>query len=423
MLGQKATGNWSAFEVGLLVARQNGKGEILLARELFGLYLGDERLIMHSAHEFKTAAEAFLRIKAVIDGAPHLSKLVAKIRTSHGDEGIELVSGSRLRFVARSRSSGRGFTGDTILLDEAQQLPRSAVGALLPTLSARPNPQVIYAGTVPGPENDAEHFTSVRDRGRKGVDPGLAWLEWSAGEVMDDLWDRDLWAASNPALGFRITDETIERECNAMGVDDVKRERFSVWGDDLSKSIIPAHDWTSCRSKLTDKPTDWIADPVTLGVDLTPDRRWGSIVAAGACTEGGIGLDVVDHQEGPDWIVPRLVGIWGKHKPKALMIDPRSAAGSFIRELEQAGIEVTKCDTADLVKATGGMFDDIVGHRVRHVAQPELDAAVVGATKRIVGDSWLWDRRAGTVVAPLVAATLARWGHLEVEEPPARIMF
>jgi hypothetical protein len=41
---------------------------------------------------------------------------------------------------------------------------------VLPTLSARPNPQVCYFGTVPTPENDAEHWTSVRDRGRAGND-------------------------------------------------------------------------------------------------------------------------------------------------------------------------------------------------------------------------------------------------------------
>src|SRR3954467_11750979 len=50
-VGEREDGRWSAFEVGLLVPRQNGKGSILEARELAGLFLFGEQLIIHSAHE------------------------------------------------------------------------------------------------------------------------------------------------------------------------------------------------------------------------------------------------------------------------------------------------------------------------------------------------------------------------------------
>ena len=49
-LGERADGRWAAFEVGLVVSRQNGKGSILEARELAGLFLFGGRLILHSAH-------------------------------------------------------------------------------------------------------------------------------------------------------------------------------------------------------------------------------------------------------------------------------------------------------------------------------------------------------------------------------------
>ena len=52
-LGEDRDGRWAAFEVGLVVPRQNGKGSILEARELAGLFLFGEQLILHSAHEFK----------------------------------------------------------------------------------------------------------------------------------------------------------------------------------------------------------------------------------------------------------------------------------------------------------------------------------------------------------------------------------
>src|SRR5262245_23737747 len=62
-LRERADGNWSAFEVAVNVPRQNGKGGIIEARELAGLFLLKERLIIHSAHEFKTSRVAFQRIQ------------------------------------------------------------------------------------------------------------------------------------------------------------------------------------------------------------------------------------------------------------------------------------------------------------------------------------------------------------------------
>src|SRR5215510_728706 len=67
-LSRREDRKWSAFEVALIVSRQNGKGAILEALELAALFLDDFDcdLILHSAHEFKTAAEAFMRIQSLI---------------------------------------------------------------------------------------------------------------------------------------------------------------------------------------------------------------------------------------------------------------------------------------------------------------------------------------------------------------------
>src|SRR3712207_4972699 len=65
-LGERADGRWAAFEVGVEVPRQNGKGGILEARELAGLFLLGERLIIHSAHEFATASEALERMESIL---------------------------------------------------------------------------------------------------------------------------------------------------------------------------------------------------------------------------------------------------------------------------------------------------------------------------------------------------------------------
>ncbi len=243
-------GKWAAFEVALIVARQNGKGTVLEALELAALFLfPDVRLILHSAHEFKTAAEAFLRVRALIEDNPDFDSQVSRIRTAAGAEAVELKDGKRLRFVARSSGSGRGFTSDLVILDEAYKLGDQEMAALLPTLSARPDPQVWYTSTAG--DQDSIQLGRVRARGVAGGDRSLAFLEWSA-EDTDDPAAHATWARANPGLGIRIAPDYIEREMAALGPDAFARERLSIgdWpvGDAGQWSTISADAWGACAT-------------------------------------------------------------------------------------------------------------------------------------------------------------------------------
>ena len=71
-LAEAAGGNWLAFEVAELLSRQNGKGGVLEAVALGGLFLFGDRLIGWNAHEFKTCREGFLRVRALIDNTDEL---------------------------------------------------------------------------------------------------------------------------------------------------------------------------------------------------------------------------------------------------------------------------------------------------------------------------------------------------------------
>lgn len=66
MLAFRADGKFSAMEVAAVIPRQNGKGACLEARALAGLFLLDERLILFTAHQFKTAREHFRRIVGLV---------------------------------------------------------------------------------------------------------------------------------------------------------------------------------------------------------------------------------------------------------------------------------------------------------------------------------------------------------------------
>jgi hypothetical protein len=397
-LGERADGKWAAFEVGLIVGRQNGKGAILEARELAGLFLFGEQLILHSAHEFKTAVEAFRRVLSLVQNTPDLEKLVKQVRTSHGDEGIELKTGARLRFIARSTGSGRGFSGDVVILDEAYNLPPEAMGALLPTLSARPNPQIWYTSSA-GTES-SEVLARLKERGTEGSGR-LAYFEWSA-ESKAGLDDQDAWAASNPGLGIRIMPEFVEAERAALPEVEFARERLGIWADSRRDAAIDAVLWGGLKDVECTART-----PVAYAVEINAERTKSSIMAAIQRPDGLVQVESIDYRPGTAWLVDRLVALNADWQPIGIALNPAAAAGSLIPGLQAAGIEPILISGREEAQACGAFFDAIVGKQVRHGNQPALNIAVEQATKRPVGDSWVWHRRTATDIGPLNGATSA----------------
>lgn len=421
-LGERADGTWSAFEVAMLVSRQNGKGGVLEGRALAGLLLFGEKLIMWTAHELKTAMEAFRRVEDLFLNSDDLRRRVKKVSHANGDEGIELRNGARLRFVARSKGSGRGFSGDLVVLDEAYALTAEQIEALMPTLSARPNPQIWYASSPPLDAESGAQLMSVRRRALAGAQR-LAYFDWGAeGELEDlsgvNLDDRRLWAATNPAFGIRVSEEFIAMERAAMSPAGFARERLGIWprDDEGSSAAIDPAMWAALAG-----PEPTRRDRVAFAIDVTPDRGHAAIAAYVQVDEFGGNLAVVDHREGTDWIVGRLVELRDQWRPVAVALDAKGPAGSLLVSLEKAGFsnpggkeprygDLAVSSASDLAAACGQLVDAVKQGRIHHQGQPELTLAVSGARTRPLGDAWAWARRTATQdISPLVAATLAQW--------------
>lgn len=394
---------WAALEVGIIVGRQNGKGTILEARELAGLYLDwlPERLILHSAHEFKTAREAFLRITSLIDGSDELRSRVKQIRTSHGEEGIQLQNGRRLQFVARSTSSGRGFTGDVVVLDEAFALTDEMIGAMFPTISARTvlgNPQIWYTSSAGGPLSWT--LGRVRQRGHDAANGGeqgrLCYLEWSS-EADADLDDERAWAAANPGLGIRISIDAIRIEREAMSDETFARERMGIWPESGDIAAISAVDWeAACHADVQAQRKG-----AEFGVDIVPDQSAASIAAFG----GEIG-ELVEHRPGTGWLLDRLVELHSKYKGP-VVIDGGGPAAFLIPALESRRVKIRKLSAAEVYSACGRIYEAIADSKLIVRANVELDEAVQLLRKKSVsGDRFSWRRDVGDVSA-MFALTLA----------------
>ena len=219
-------GRWSAFECAVIVPRQNGKSVGLLIRALAGALLFGERLVIVSAHEWRTVVELF---RAAVDLVTHspLRRQVRSVRRAGGEEAIEFTNGARIRFLNRSRESARGFSIDCVIMDEAHTVTAEQMQALLPTLSSRPDPQIIYAAHGPAPS--AWHLSRMRQRVLTGDTARLAWLEWSA-DPDGDTEDVSAWLAANPAVGepfCGLTRARMGEERLSLGFEGFRAERLA----------------------------------------------------------------------------------------------------------------------------------------------------------------------------------------------------
>lgn len=415
---ERPDGRWAAKEVGVEVARQNGKGELLEARALLGLFLLDERLLVHSAHEFATASEALDRMDDRIDRNPQLKRLCKPTKRSHGEEGIYRRDGAKLRYRTRTKRGGRGFTADWLGLDEAMFIAESFHGSLMPTVSAVPNPQIWYTGSAVDREimEDGVVFARVRARALKGDDDRLAYFGWGApfdrpSDVpVEAAVDPSMWALGNPALAVRIDPEHVALEQRSMDPRTFAVERMGVgdWPsvDGVVEAVLSLDAWRACLD-----PTSAPVGPVCLAFDVTPDRSAAAICAAGRREDERWHVEVVDHARGTGWVVDRLEALVDRHAPVAVVCDGAGPAASLLSALANAGVDVETVTAQEHGRAFGSFVDAVGDGDIRHLGSPEMTAAIRGAAKRPLGDAWAWSRKKSSVdISPLVASTLARWG-------------
>jgi hypothetical protein len=159
-----------------------------------------------------------------------------------------------------------------------------------------------------------------------------------------------------------------------------------------------------------------VSGEVAFAAEISEDRKHAAVVAAGREKDGPrVVVDLVwyDHPRGA---AARLSELGEKHDPVAVVVDPRSQAGTLLRQLADAGVFVTEPGTADVAVAHGEFLDLVNDGRLAHLDQPPLTAAVRAAQQRPLAGAQAWERRIQVDQSPLVAATLAVWAFLRWEE-------
>jgi len=454
MCSLRDDGRWACFEYAEMCARQNGKTALFMARALAGLFLFDERLVLWSAHEYRTAMRSFkdlVNLLAVLGepagpNAYDVQGIPVKVVNTNGEESISrLDTGQEIKLVARSKGAGRGFSTDCMIVDEAFAYEDVHQDALLPTLTARPNPQIVYASSPPLTGRTGGPLYALRRRAEAAVAGGrdagaLGWRDWGVADVLDDvlmlppteraalLDDRARWQAANPALGRgRVSLESIARLRESMSDAGFGREVLGMWPAPSSSTsgwTVIAEDVWRGRGGAAERPSG----PVAFAIDAAwPDGATAAVSVAGHHGPEVL-AQVVAHYPGTGWVIPRVVEMASRHRPLAVVLDRRSPAGHLHDELADrlaaVGVPVLTPQVQDVAAASGALRAAVAGDApfLRHYDQPELDEAVAAAERRPLGDAWAWARRGEVDISPLTSVTLAVWALLRAApEPPAPV--
>jgi hypothetical protein len=416
-MGERADGKWAATRVGDFGPRQGtGKNDKIAARELWGLLIGDEQLIIHTAHEFPTANEAFLRLASVFESWDELGRLVARIRYGNGTQGIDLRSGQRILYKARTGGSGRGFAkASLVVYDEAQHLTREHVAASGPTKLSNPNGQTWYAGS--GGFETSVVAWAMRRQAILGTGGRLAYTEMTgetitvAGGVITttrpDPSDLDAWYRSMAGLGRWVTEESMRALYDELGADLFARECLCVWDPEPGEdgSIIPTSIWAA----LADTDSK-IVTHRKIALDVSHDRQFASFGAAGRREDGLLHVEAFDRRPGTGWVLERAAELAHRWRVP-IRIERTSPAGAFIDQLSELGVAVEEVSAADHAQAVGQFIDAALNDGLRHLGETHLSTALRNAVVRPSGDAQMWGRRLSKAdISALVAVTVALGG-------------
>lgn len=409
--------------VGMSIPRQVGKTYFVLAMLVCLCILFPGLQVVWTAHHLRTSTKTFTTLRGICrrkQVAPH----VLSLRSGNGEQQAEFRNGSMIMFGARSMGFGRGFDEiDIEVFDEAQILDTKALEDMIAATNQARHEHgalLFFMGTPPRPTDPSGAFTARRTEALAGDKEDAIWLEIGA-DPASSPDDRSQWPRMNPSYPTRTPVQSMLRlRKNLKDDDSWNREGRGIW-DPRGEGIIPPVVWGASAD-----PTSTAGEVKHFGLDVSPERSWASLGVASTRADGRTHVEltsrdgVVDHRQGVDWVVPRLVALAARWDEFVINILDGSAAMSLIPRIEQAGVEVNVISASEVAPACGLFYDEVVADRVRHLAQLDLTVAFDGAARLNVGDgSWkLGRRKSSTDITPAYSVIAAVWALHEfvVEE-------
>lgn len=415
---ERVDGNYWYRTIGVAVGRQSGKSTLVATRIAYELLLPKHH-VAYTAQDRNMAKLKWQEHVNSLERCPGIAKQIHRISYINGSERVFMKNGSTYGIVTPNDKGARGMSLNLMVIDEALMHPLSLIASLQPTLATRKDGQlwILSNAGIPGKSELLQHYRNIAHGNIDDKSTRLAWFEWCPSNDKFDYMDESVWAESIPSLyePNGVLMEAVKEAALTNSPEIFTKEWLNVWPALEAVAVIDVELWDSlARTDVT------IGDEMVLGVDISRERD-RSAIAVSAYVKSLTPVEIIESKDGANWVLPRLIEI-ARQWQAPVVIDTGSPAASMIGELENAGVRIIAIGLRDYARACGSFYDAVQSRSICHLDDPNLRQAIVGSTKRALGDSWAWSRNSTNNITPLVAATLARYGVVNepVEMPVAR---
>jgi phage terminase large subunit-like protein len=338
-----------------------------------------------------------------------------RFRLSNGEETARWdATGGFIRAFPPTPDSLHGKQSDLVALDEVwsfdMERGNAITQAVVPTQATRGGRAQLWVVSTAGTAS-SDWMRGYVDRGRASLDDPdskLAYFEWSAPDDSPHD-DPETWARFHPAYGHTISDDTFRTALEQMGEDQFRRGFLNQWP---AAATSWRQAWAGLRTGIPIPPDA----PVFIAADAPPQLKSATVAAAGIHPDGSIGVEVIDHRGGVEWVLPRLVEIQRRHR-SPILIARQGPLGYLIEELQRAGVNVIPVNQTEYSDAVARFQTLVVAGNVIHPNDELLNIAVAGVQETRT-ERPTWRRKdAALDISPLVAGSLAAW---QAANPPVK---
>ena len=416
-------GKWAKSNIGVLVARQNGKTALMRQIFLAHLYVFGSKQIIAMAQTRQLALDTFKQTVDLAESLDWTRKRIKRVSRTNGQEELEVychhypkscdTKCQRIRkysIRAATSEGSRGSTANLLYVDELREISEEAWQAAVPL--TRTTGGQTWTTSNAGSEASTV-LNSLRTRALMNQSPRMGWYEWSAAEG-SQVNPPDIKAIqqANPALGHLIDLESILDSAKFDTKEAFMTESLCMWVSSMT-SPWNMDKWNEGEQQIT------MQDGLLtyMGLDLTFNRDRAFLVSVQLQEDNQLAVFVHEwHKDGginDVALAGEIAELARRFNPRILAYDPNTA-GFIQPHLARAQVNAiaTPWSSAGFAIACDQTLNAMNSGRIIHAGQDVMYEHLVACARRPAGDGgWRIARRAATNPISAAVALVMAVGH------------
>ena len=376
-----------------LISRQNGKTVLSEVIASFFLNILCVDSIFGTSLSLDKAEEVWEAVVQDQESIPELSAELQRVGRTNGSKKLILTGLRQYKVGAPTRRAGRGDSNDLVMLDEIrEQRDWETWAASVASTNAKPNGLVVCFSNAGDP--DSIVLRQLRSQaistitGKESGDFGgevdgdtLGLFEWSSpdGAKTDDM---DALAQANPALGYGyLTERALLSNRATFPENKFRSECMCQQVETILPQPFPDGAWDAGLDSFSQIAPE---SEIYFGIDLSQNRRWAVVAAAGLREDGNMHIEVVARQIGTEWAY-KWFEERQKKTPMNLAFQGRGCPVVGLAEqiCTLPNVNRFAIEGGELTASWGRFWDAVAanepdsvrgGMKVYHLSQPVLDA-------------------------------------------------